>query len=270
MKRNVRRVADHWHEACYSRSMRFRLWYSGLAALTVFALSVSSWAGVPASDPTAVGYDDTSSSVARTPLRNDWILSLEAAMQTPVDLGGRIGVELPFGVRAFGGYGWVPPFYMDVFTGMAARASSDARLRALMDEADYSGHTWRLGLGVRPFPKLGLYLDAAYVRAALDASLDLKGTEVPELAEMVGGYALRTELDLWLVELGYQVEMRDRLLLAAGIGLLGTWNATTWLKPNGGAPSGEVLSEAAAQVDSAFEKYGFIPTLNLRAGVDLL
>ena len=251
-------------------TMHARVCLGLLGGAILFSTSITSQAAIPAEQPAQIGFDDTGSSVARKSIRDDWMLSLEAAMQTPVDLGGRVGIELPPGVRAFGGYGWVPPIYMDALTGLAARASSDARLRALMDEADYKGHTWRVGLGVRPFPELGLYLDAAYVRAQLDATLELEHTELPELREMAGGYALRTELDLWLVELGYQFQIGDRLLLAAGLGLLGTLNATTWLSPRGGAPSGEVLSEAAAQVDSAFEKYGFLPTLNLRVGYDLL
>src|SRR5690606_23960517 len=208
--------------------MRTCAWSGVLVAVVAF--------GTPNASQADVGYDEGHATVSDTSNRDDWVLSLEAALQTPVDLGGRIGVELRPGLRVFGGYAWVSSIYIDVLTGLAT--SRDARLRALLDEASYQGRTWRLGLGVRPFHELGLYLDASYVRANLDASLELAETSAPELAELAGGYALRTELDLWLVELGYQFEVRHRLLLALGLGVLGTLEATSRLRPTGGAPGG--------------------------------
>ena len=199
-----------------------------------------------------------------------WMILVEAAMQAPVDVGGRVLAETPFGLRAFGGYSWMPSPFLDVLTGLAAQVSSDPRLDTLLTESEFTGRTWRVGLGVRPFRKLGLYLDAGYVQALLDASLSLQSTHVPELAGLSGGYTMETRLDLGFVELGYQAALGDRLVLAGGMGVLGTLQADSRLEPTDGAPDGELLSEAAAEVDSAFERYGFVPSLSVRLGLDLL
>jgi hypothetical protein len=199
-----------------------------------------------------------------------WMILVEAAMQAPVDLGGRVLAETPFGLRAFGGYSWMPPAFLDVLTGLAAQASSDPRLDTLLAESEFTGRTWRVGLGVRPFRRLGLYLDAGYVQALLDASLSLQATDVPELAGLSGGDAMETRLDLAFVELGYQAAFGDRLVFAGGMGVLGTLKADSRLEPTDVAPDGELLSAAAAKVDSAFERYGFVPALSVRLGLDLL
>ena len=164
----------------------------------------------------------------------------------------------------------MPPAFLDVLTGMAAHVSSDPRLETLLAESEFTGRTWRVGLGVRPFRELGLYLDAGYVQALLDASLSLQSTQVPELAGLSGGYAMETRLDLGFVELGYQAALGNRLVLAGGMGVLGTLQADSRLEPTDGAPDGELLSAAAAKVDSAFERYGFVPSLSVRLGLDLL
>src|SRR5690606_16100480 len=213
---------------------------------------------------------DTGASGAERSAREGWMIPVEAAMQAPVDFGGRVLVETPFGLRPFGGYPRIPPAFLDVLTGVAAQASSDARLDVLLDESQFTGRTWRVGLGVRPFGELGLYLDAGYVQALLDASLSLQVTEVPELEGLSGGYEMDTRLDMGFVELGYQALLGERFLAAGGVGVLGTLQAHTRLEPTDGAPDGELLHEAAAQVDSAFERCGFVPTLRFRLGLDLL
>jgi hypothetical protein len=139
-----------------------------------------------------------------------------------------------------------------------------------LDRADYSGHTWRVQAGLRPFRALGLYGDFGYARLRAKGSLDLSSAGVPALAQLGGGYRADTTLDMWLVELGYQAELADRVVLALALGAMGTFEATTTISAVDGAPGNSLLNDAAAQADSALESYGIVPTLTLRLGFDLI
>src|SRR5258706_13552359 len=139
--------------------------------------------------------------------RKEWLLSLEAVTHAPIDLGVQIGLETPQGLRLFGGYGFVPGTYMSLLTGIAASASSNSYAEALLNHAKYDGHTWRIQAGLRPFRAIGLYGDVGYARLIAKGSLDLSSSGIPRLEALGGGYVATTNLDLWLVELGYQGEI---------------------------------------------------------------
>jgi hypothetical protein len=200
----------------------------------------------------------------------DWTLSAEAVVHAPIDYGAQVGVETPFGLRAYGGYGVIPSAYGHAFSSLVSSTTSDARARALLGDLDFSGHIWRAAIGLRPFPKLGLYLDVGYARAGMNAGLAVDSTDFAELGALSGGYALRSRLDLWFFELGYQARFGDRFLLGVGLGMIGTFDASTSVVAQGDAPRSAALSRVSQRVDDSFERYGYAPTLSLRAGFDFL
>ena len=203
--------------------------------------------------------------------RRAWMLSLEGVTHAPVDMGAQVGVETPQGLRLFAGYGWVPGGYMNLLTGVAASASGNGYAETLLNDGHYSGHTWRIQAGWRPFRAIGLYGDVGYARLNANGSLDLASSSVPQLAMFGGGYEASTRLDMWLFELGYQGEIADRLVLALALGAMGTFSATTKITAVNGAPTNNaILNSAASEADTALEKYGIVPTLTLRLGFDLI
>jgi len=199
------------------------------------------------------------------------MLSLEAVTHAPIDMGVQVGVETPQRLRLFGGYGFVPGAYMNLLTGIAANASGNSYAAALLDHAQYQGHTWRVQAGLRPFRAIGLYGDVGYARLTATGSLDLSASGIPMLEALGGGYEATTHLDMWLVELGYQGEIADRFVLALALGGMGTIKAKTTIAAVDGAPTNNrILNLAASQADAALQKYGFAPTLTLRLGFDLI
>jgi hypothetical protein len=203
--------------------------------------------------------------------RDGWMLSIEGVTHAPIDAGFQLGLETPQGLRLFAGYGWVPGSYMSLLTGIAANASGSPYAKALLDETKYQGHTWRLQAGFRPFRALGLYADVGYAQVNAKGSLELASSNIPQLAALGGGYQTQTRLDMWLVELGYQGQLADRLVLGIALGAMGTLGSTTSISAVNGAPTHEaILDSAAAQADTALEKYGIVPTLTLRLGFDLI
>lgn len=219
--------------------------------------------------PAVTGDRDEDAGAAKR-RREAWILSLEGVTHAPVDIGVQLGLETPPGIRLFAGYGWVPQAYMDLLTGVAAGASGNSYAQALLEEADYTGDTWRVQLGLRPFRNLGLYGDLGYARLRARGSLDLSSTSVPALAALGGGYRADTRLDMWLLELGYQAQFADRVMLALALGVMGTFESTTTIRSVDGAPNSKLLGDAARQGDSALESYGIVPTLTLRLGFDFI
>lgn len=198
------------------------------------------------------------------------MLSLEATTHAPIDMGVQVGLETPQRIRLSGGLGWVPGAYMDLLTGIAVDASGSRYGKVLLEQATYDGRTWRIQAGFRPFKSLGLYLDAGYSRLTANGALDLSSSLIAQVAALGGGYRATTRLDLWLIELGYQGELADRLVLGAALGCMGTFNSTTRIVSVNGAPTGDLLGTIAGQADTALEKYGFVPTLTLRLGFDLI
>lgn len=241
-----------------------------LAAVLSFSASGLAQIPLSAAPPTPVAERERESGAAER-TRQRWLLSIEGVTHAPIDLGIQLGVETPPGLRLFGGYGWVPGGYMSLLTGIASSATDDAYAEALLDKPDYTGNTWRVQVGWRPFRALGLYADVGYAQLRANGSLDLSASGVPELAALGGGYRAKTRLDMWLVELGYQAQLADRLVLGLALGAMGTFESTTTIVAVDGAPSSNrILRDAANEADTALEKYGIVPTLTLRLGFDVI
>ena len=238
----------------------------------------AAWASLPpnaAQAPSsAATYDSTPTAQARLPERQQpalraWMLFVEGATRAPVDMGVQATLESPFHLRFSAGYGWVPTAYSSVLTGIASSASGNAEVGAVLNHASYQGRTFRVALGVRPFTAAGLHIDIGYVRLNLDGALDVASSGVPALESQGGVYHAHTTMDAWLVEVGSQFEAWG-VVLGIGLGLMHTFAAQTTISAANGASANPLLGPAAQQADAALKTYGYVPTLTLRLGFDLL
>jgi hypothetical protein len=245
-------------------TMRFQR----LSHCVIALATIGAWSHTALAEPATNRDVDAKADQRR---RDGWMLSLEGVTHAPVDMGFQVGLETPQGLRVFAGYGWVPGSYMSLLTGIAANASASPYAQTLLDQTKYEGRTWRLQAGFRPFRAIGLYADVGYAQVNAKGSLDLASSSIPQLAALGGGYQTQTRLDMWLVELGYQGQLADRIVLGIALGAMGTLGSTTSITAVDGAPTNEaILNSAATQADAALEKYGIVPTLTLRLGFDLI
>jgi hypothetical protein len=230
--------------------------------------SVSGPAPVFAQPPhwqTAAPFSPTLDREPKKNISDDWMLSIEGVTHAPIDAGIQVGLELPVGLLFFGGYGVMPSMYRELIIATAASAV-DSGTRTLVENVFDSGNAWRVAIGIRPFESLGFYLDAGYSRVTLSGSAT--GTELTGLTGVTAdSYSAQTSIDMWLVELGYQAMIADRVVLGIAAGAMGTFGSTTEIKSEGS--DDPVFAEQAAQADSALESYA-VPTLTLRLGVDLI
>ncbi|HTQ03752.1 MAG TPA: hypothetical protein VMI54_07835 [Polyangiaceae bacterium] len=200
-------------------------------------------------------------------VRDAWTLSLEGVTRAPLEAGFQAGVEMPFGLRLFGGYAWVPSEYIDFLATLAA--GRDAA-QAVLQDSHYGGNSARVGAGLRPFHDFGLYFDASYAHVRLDATQPIPSFSVPGYDFPGGTYRLHTGLDMWSLELGYEAEMERRVVLAIALGASGAFGSSTKIVPLGGAPNeSTALWEASGDIDHVF-RTNVLPTLTLRLGFDLI
>ncbi len=202
------------------------------------------------------------------PTSRDWMLSVEGATRAPVDIGAQVTLESPFHVRFSAGYGWVPTTYSSLFTGLASAASGNTTEAAVLKHTSYQGRTFRTAIGVRPFATGGLHVDVGYARLSLDGTLDLASSGVAG-PEGQGAYLAHTTADAWLVEVGSQVEGWG-MVFGFAFGLMRTYASQTTINAANGASTAPSLAPTAQQIDAALSSYGYVPTLTLRLGFDLL
>lgn len=200
-------------------------------------------------------------------VRDGWMLSIEGVTRVPIDAGAQVGLETPFGLRAFGGYGRVP--YISMLAGILVEASDRNVVTAFLDRGHASGDSARVVLGWRPFRRLGLTIDGTYARLRLDARLTIPPTNFQGLEFPGGSYHAQSSVDLWGIELGYQGQIERRLVLGAAAGVTGAIASRTSITPSGAAPNDPALPVAAERVDHAF-RTNVLPTLTLRLGFDAI
>jgi hypothetical protein len=232
----------------------------------------------PAPPPTALVDDPPPAEVESAPAtssspplprprgRDSWLLALEGVLRAPSDVGVQAGVEFPFRLRVFTGFGYMPVGWL---TGFVADVTPNRAARAVLTLPSYSGTIWRLQVGVRPFRKLGFYADAGYAHASI------RGTYTPSDAvadefDIGGAFAVDSSLNLWLVEIGHEWVVARRGVLALGLGVMSTFDANTNIAYTGAGPRPAELARGEHLADDALESYGTIPFVTVRVGVDLL
>ena len=94
---------------------------------------------------------------------SDVHFSLEGLTNAPVDAGGRLGIELPFGFELSTEVGVMPSFYADAVNELLLAAHVySPQVGVLVRTALQSSFVWRSHLGFRPFPGRGFYIAAGY------------------------------------------------------------------------------------------------------------
>jgi len=205
--------------------------------------------------------------------RDQWMVALSAATHAPVDLGIELAVETPIRLRLIAGLGYVPSGYLGVVTGALVGADAlDDEARTLIEDGFESGRAWRLGVGIRPFKNFGAYLDGGFSQLSVSGSVDANEARELTGVRLATSYKVKSKLNAWFLELGYQGLIADRFLIAFGFGVMRATGARTTAEPTGTPSAAERLFDdaATATADESIEKYGIIPTLNLRLGFDVI
>jgi hypothetical protein len=232
--------------------------------------------------------DTVEPSRARTTDGRAYRIDAIAATNAPLDVGVRGVLETPVGFRVSSSVGVLPGVYASGINDLLVSTGSyDAEVGRAVRSSLSSSFVWRTHVGVRPFARLGLYLDAGYglVRVGGDLSESdaaaAAGVRAPDRLEGAR-YTVDATLHMLDVELGWHGRvLNDRLVLVAAIGVAATVGATTRvdrLAPPGtttipglGAVATRAYAdEAEATLDSIFRRYGVLPVATVGIGYSFL
>lgn len=213
-------------------------------------------------------------------LRGEWHIDVQAQTNVPIDVGGRIGFELPGRVRWSLSLGTLPGTYVDAINAVAVSAGGyDESMATLVRQALSSSFVARTHLGWRPFRRRGFYLEVGYGFVALggnaaggDVIAAATGIEPPFFAlDAHREYALRSVLHMVDAELGWQwLLWNQRIVLRAAIGFAGTVAARSTISPRFEPREPELVDlfthRGAAAIDAIYLDYAMTPVFTLAAG----
>ena len=167
--------------------------------------------------------------LAATSVRaGDWHLDAELLTDLPVEIGGRVGVEMPYGLRASTSVGYMPAGYVKLINAIltSAHAYNDATAD-LIQATIQKSLVWRTHVGWR-LPGHGFYVDLGYGLVGLGG-----GATGEELIAAVTGqkraseesgehpYDVASALHMidgevgWIWDLPYHLTVRTALGVAA-------------------------------------------------------
>lgn len=216
--------------------------------------------------------------------------------EVPFGVGGHAVLESPGRIRASTGVGVLQRPYVDALAGaLASTLGLGPSVADLVVDAAADSLWWRLGLGLRPWPARGWFIQAGYgvlalggsvtSGAAIDAALAEAGLstfdDTVQGALGAQGYANRrwtTSLVMhraWF-EVGHVWSFaEEHVTLALVFGFSATVGARAGFTPTLGRVyrADEVqraLDDAATLMEGAVRQYFHVPTLSLRLGAQVL
>ncbi|MDB4946901.1 MAG: hypothetical protein JWP97_6435 [Labilithrix sp.] len=236
-------------------------------ALLGIALALVPATALAANDGSEDRPSEGSSSVSRSvPLH----ASVAARTDVPLFVGGAASLEhVPTRLRLTGAVGVLPSSYARMVNGALSASAYDARLGRALDETMTSGLSWNVHLGWRPLPAHGLLLELGYASATLKADGDARSLAGDALGNVRGldtSFRFASRLDIVDARVGWEWVLADHLLVQVSGGLSRVVAASTSIEQS--AVAQNTVATSAGDIDSAFRRYGYIPTASAAVGYE--
>ena len=167
-------------------------------------------------------------------------LHVEALTDLPVQIGGRIQLEVPYGIRFATSLGAMPGSYVDLINEILVAANAYPEPTAqLIRTTLQQSLVWRTHVGWRPLSDHGFYFELGYALVTLGGGASgeeliagITGQPVP------GGsgaserlYDAASTLHMLDVEVGWEWVLWDALTLRAALGMIATVGASATVDP---------------------------------------
>jgi hypothetical protein len=170
-------------------------------------------------------------------------------------------------LRLTAAVGALPSSYARLVNSAVSGAGAyDSRVANALDETMTSGFAWNAHLGFRPFADHGLLLEVGYASATFAASGDAQSLVSGGFSSPAGvdtSFKLSSHLQMVDLRVGWEWVVADHMLIQASGGLSRVVGASTSLDS---ALAQNALGTSTADLDSAFRRYGYIPTVSLAVG----
>lgn len=205
-------------------------------------------------------------------------LDLDFGTDLPLSVGGSLRLELPSGFHASTGLGGLPKSYVSMINGVVvAFGGYDDATATLVEDALQSSLVWRSHVGYI-WPR-GFYLDVGYTLGALAG-----GSSTQDVLETSTGlartrdesdrrYAIESVIHLLDIEVGYQHEFLEHLVLRVAVGFAATVASRTRVEQQfavdnpAAQPRVDNIERASARyLDGIYTDYVHTPVLTVAIG----
>ena len=206
-------------------------------------------------------------------------LGAEALSEFPMQVGGRIWVELPGRIRVSTTLGYLPGAYESaVNAALVGAGAYDSQTGEVISSVMDDSLIFRVSLGWRPFKNHGAYISAGYMLAFLEGSLSPQLVQAAAgnlpvstsaLSGYLEGFSVDSTLHMVHAEVGWQWVVGRGLSLRLGLGAALTVDAYSSITSDGSARSQQVaalLAPTAAYLDETLTSYVFTPTVTMALG----
>lgn len=205
-------------------------------------------------------------------------LGAEAMTSFPIQVGGRLWIEVPGRVRFGTSLGGLPGGYESAINSVLVGAGAyDQQTGDLVSAALSSSLVWRAELGWRPFADLGGYIDVGYALATVggELSLDELGDALDQPAltsinNLPGSYSLSGLLHMVTVELGWQWRIDPGLTIRAAAGAAISVAANVEIEAGGSTAQNNraaaLVAAGEALAEQTLTKYAVTPMISLAVG----
>lgn len=169
-----------------------------------------------------------------------WHLGLEALTDFPIQVGGRVSLETPYGLRASTSLGFLPGGYVDVINAVVVAAGGyDQDTADVVAGAISNSLVWRTHLGWRPFRGYGFYFELGYALIALGGDVSTEdlivvATGIDPPANPSGDsreYDVASTLHMFDIELGWELIFWRHFIVRVALGVGITVAAATEIEP---------------------------------------
>lgn len=205
-------------------------------------------------------------------------LGLEVLTDFPVQVGGRLWLELPYRIRISTTLGALPGPYVDAINAiLVASGAYDRTTADLIRAALQESLVFRLHGGWRPLRRRGGYFELGYGLVGLGGGITgqqiiaaASGSTPPTDSSNSSGYDVRSILHMVDIELGWQWPVWRGLTFRVALGCaLTAWSSTevTPKNPSRFVAAQERFASSAEQyLDSTYRSYVFTPTFTFATG----
>lgn len=207
----------------------------------------------------------------------DLHLDLLGGTTLPIEVGGRVQLEVPHRLRVGLHAGWLPPPYVDLYNEVSTSAGwyddvTAALIAASIEDALVLG----VDVGWRPLPRHGFFFGAGYQVAALGGALTgsevieaVTGTDVPDDRGGAAQVDAAATVHFVTVDLGWEQVWLDRIVLRVALGgsfTVGSRSRLTTDVGRGGPAIEGLLDGGEAYLDDVFTSYVHTPTIAVHLG----
>jgi len=160
--------------------------------------------------------------------------------------------------------GVLPAAYGRMLNGVASSAGAyDARVASTLSEGMGNGFAWNVHAGFRPFARHGLLLEVGYASVTLASEGDANAL-VPAANGVDTSFRYASHLELVDARLGWEWIIAEHGVVQIAGGLSRVVGASTSFESPVLAEN--ALGTGTGDVDSAFRRYGYVPTASLAVG----